>query len=42
VEVIAPPSVAEILLQRLEKECLVQFAMITYETDIRVLRAEKF
>jgi nitrogen regulatory protein PII len=42
VEVIVPPAVAEILLARLEKEFFAKFAMVAYETDIRVLRRSKF
>lgn len=42
VEVIAQPAVAEKLMQRLEKEFFAKFAMVAYETDIRVLRREKF
>jgi nitrogen regulatory protein PII len=42
VEVIVPPAVAEKLLARLEKEFFAKFAMVAYETDIRVLRREKF
>ncbi len=42
VEVIVPPAVAEKLLVRLEKEFFAKFAMVAYETDIRVLRREKF
>jgi len=42
VEVIVPPAVAEKLLQRLQKEFFAKFAMVAYETDVRVLRWEKF
>jgi nitrogen regulatory protein P-II 2 len=42
VEVIVPPAVSEQLLARLEKEFFPQFAMVAYETDIRVVRREKF
>jgi len=42
VEVIVPPTVAENLLARLEKEFFAKFAMVAYETDVRVLRREKF
>lgn len=41
-EVIVPPAVAETLLTRLEKEFFPKFAMVAYESDIRVLRREKF
>jgi hypothetical protein len=37
-----PPPVAEKLLARLEQEFFPRFAMVAYETDIRVLRREKF
>ena len=36
------PTVAAQLLARLEQEFFPKFAMIAYETDIRVLRREKF
>jgi nitrogen regulatory protein PII len=42
VEVIVPPAVAESLLARLQREMLPHFAIIVYETDVRVLRPEKF
>ena len=42
IEVIVPPAVAEKLLTRLEREFFAQFAMVAYETDVRVLRREKF
>lgn len=42
VEVIVQPTVAAQLLARLEQEFFSKFAMIAYETDIRVLRREKF
>jgi nitrogen regulatory protein PII len=42
VEVIIPSPVAERLLARLEQEFFPKFAMVAYETDIRVLRREKF
>lgn len=41
-EVIVPPTVANRMLARLEKEFFPKFAMVAYETDIRVLRREKF
>jgi nitrogen regulatory protein P-II 2 len=41
-EVIVPPAVAEKLLERLASEFFEKFAMVAYETDIRVLRQEKF
>jgi len=42
VEVIVPPAVAEKLMARREQEFFSKFAMVAYETDIRVLRREKF
>lgn len=42
VEVIVPPAVAEELLTRLESEFFPRFAMVAYETDVRVVRREKF
>ncbi len=42
VEVIVPQAVATVLLERLEKEFFATFAMVAYETDIRVVRAQKF
>ena len=42
VEVIVQPAVATQLLTRLEAEFFPKFAMVAYETDIHVLRREKF
>jgi nitrogen regulatory protein P-II 2 len=42
VEVIAPPDVAARLLERLEREFFPRFAMVAYESDIRVVRSGKF
>lgn len=42
VEVIVPPQVADRLLERLQRDFLPHFAVIVYETDVRVLRPEKF
>lgn len=42
VEVIVTPVVAEGLLTRLQRDFFPHFAMIAYETDVRVLREEKF
>lgn len=42
IEVIIPPVVAEKLMVRLEHEFFARFAMVAYETDVRVLRREKF
>jgi len=41
-EIVVPPAVAEALLTRLHKEFFPRYAMIAYESDIRVLRAGKF
>jgi nitrogen regulatory protein PII len=41
-EVIAQPAVAEKLLARLERDFFSRYAMIAYESDVRVLRREKF
>ena len=42
IEVIVPPEVAQTLLGRLEKEFFPRYAMIAFESDVRVLRAGKF
>ena len=42
VEAIVQPAVAERLLSRLEREFFPRYTMIAYETDVRVLRGEKF
>jgi hypothetical protein len=42
VEVIVTPTVAERLLARLQRDFFPHFAMIAYETEVRVLRREKF
>jgi nitrogen regulatory protein P-II 2 len=42
VEVIARPVVTEQLLDRLRREFFPRYAMIAYESDVRVLRGEKF
>ena len=41
VEVIVPPEVAQILLT-LEKEFFSRYGMIAFESDVRVLRPNKF
>jgi nitrogen regulatory protein PII len=41
-EVVVPPEVAEKLLARLEKEFFARYGMIAFESDVRVLRREKF
>jgi nitrogen regulatory protein P-II 2 len=42
VEVIVPPAVAGQLLAHLEKDFFPRYAMVAYESDVRVLRREKF
>jgi nitrogen regulatory protein PII len=42
VEVIVPPEVATALLTRLEKEFFPRYGMIAFESDVRVLRPNKF
>lgn len=42
VEVIVQPAVAEALLARLERDFFPRYGMIAYETDVRVLRPQKF
>ncbi len=42
VEVILSPARAEQLLEILQKEFFPKYAMIAYESDVRVLRANKF
>ena len=42
VEVIVSPAVAVQLLARLAQDFFPKFAMVAYETDIRVLRQDKF
>lgn len=42
VEVIVPPAVCQLLLERLQKQFFPNFGMIAYETDVRVIRSEKF
>jgi len=41
-QVIVPAATAERLLGRLEQEFFPKFAMVAYETDVRVLRRDKF
>jgi nitrogen regulatory protein PII len=41
-EVIIPPAVAAALLERLAKEYFQRYAIVAYETDIRILRPLKF
>ena len=42
IEVILPAERASALLERLQKELFSRYAMIAYETEVRVLRADKF
>ena len=42
VEIILQPDAAESLLTRLSSELFPNFAMVAYETEIRVLRPSKF
>lgn len=41
-EVIVKPAVAEAVLERLHRELFKDYAMIAYETEVRVMRPEKF
>lgn len=42
VDVIVPPAVARELLVRLEKDFFPRYAMVAYESAVRVLRPHKF
>lgn len=42
IEVIVPPDVALALLERLERDFFPRYAMIAFESDVRVLRRAKF
>jgi nitrogen regulatory protein PII len=42
IEIIVKPSVAEAVLERLHRELFSSYAMVAYETDVRVMRPEKF
>ena len=42
IEVIVKPSVAETLLRGLQTELFGNYAMIAYESEVRVLRPDKF
>ena len=42
IEVIVPPEVSQQLLERLGRDYFPRYAMVAFEADIRVLRAEKF
>lgn len=41
-EVVVPPDVATALLERLERDYFPNYAMIAYESDVRVRRPAKF
>jgi nitrogen regulatory protein PII len=41
-EVVAAPAVADGLLERLGREFSPRYAMVVYETEVAVLRREKF
>jgi hypothetical protein len=42
IDVIVPEAVADRLLDRLARDILPHFATVVYESDVRVLRQEKF
>ena len=42
IEIIVKPSVAEAVLERLHRELFKDYAMVAYETEVRVMRPEKF
>ncbi len=42
IEVILKPAVAEALLAHLYRELFASYAMVAYETDVRVMRPDKF
>lgn len=42
INAIVKPAVAEVLLQKLHDRLFNSYAMIAYETDVRVLRPDKF
>ncbi|MEY4198351.1 MAG: hypothetical protein RLZZ265_91 [Verrucomicrobiota bacterium] len=42
IEVIVPPAVAEQLLERLGNDFFPRYAMVAFESEVRVLRKEKF
>ena len=42
IEVIVPPAVAEQLLEALGRELFARYAMVAFESDVRVLRPQKF
>jgi nitrogen regulatory protein PII len=42
IEAILKPSVATSVLERLQGELFASYAMVAYESDVRVLRPDKF
>lgn len=42
IEVIVPPEVAAALLDRLGRDFFPRYGMVAFESDVRVLRREKF
>ncbi len=42
IEIIVPPEVSENLLARLSTEFFPRYAMVAFESDVRVLRKDKF
>lgn len=42
IEIIVPPEVSENLLARLGTEFFPRYAMVAFESDVRVLRKDKF
>ncbi len=42
IQVVVKPAIAETLLNRLQSELFAAFAMVAYESDVRVLRPDKF
>ena len=42
VEAIVQPGVAETLLARLQSDLFASYAMVAYESEVRVLRPDKF
>ncbi len=42
IEAVVQPEVSERLLERLAKDFFPRYAMIAFESDVRVLRREKF
>jgi len=42
IEVIVPPAVAEQLLQRLGRDYFPRYGIVAFESDVRVLRRDKF